>query len=83
MMLQLLRLFISMILQVTISFVVVRCVPVAWRKETLINVNINLNVGLTELKEIGLCNVSDCWILLLLFLGATTSIFECFGLLNI
>jgi len=38
--------------------------PVAWREETLINtsIKINLNVGLTELKEIGLCNVSDCWI---------------------
>jgi len=60
MMLQLLKLFTSMILQVTISFVVFHCMSVAWRNETLINININLNVGLTELKEIGLCNVSDC-----------------------
>jgi len=62
MMLQLQRLFTSMILQITISFVALHCMPVAWRKETLINININLNVGLTELKEIGFCNVSDCWI---------------------
>lgn len=58
MMLQLLKLFSSMILQVTIPFVVLHCVPVAWRKETLINININLNVGLTELKKIGLCKGS-------------------------
>jgi hypothetical protein len=62
MMLQLLKLFTTMILQVTISFVVLHCMPVAWRNETLININISLNVGLTEWKEIGLCNVSDCWI---------------------
>jgi hypothetical protein len=61
-MLQLLRLFIGMILQVTISFVVLHCMPVAWRIETLINININLNVGRNEVKENGLCDVSDCWI---------------------
>ena len=39
MMLQLLRLFTSMILQVTISFVVLHWMSVVWRKETLININ--------------------------------------------
>jgi hypothetical protein len=50
MMLQLRRLFTGMILQVTISFVVLHCMPVAWRIETLINININLNVGRNEVK---------------------------------
>jgi hypothetical protein len=51
MMLQLLRLFSGVILQVTISFVVLCCVPFARHMETLINININLNVGRTEVKE--------------------------------
>jgi hypothetical protein len=49
MMLQLLRLFNGMILQIEISFVVLHCVPVASCMETLIN--INLNVGQIEVKE--------------------------------
>jgi hypothetical protein len=55
MMLQLLRLFSGMILQTTISFVVLHCVPFAWRMKTLINININLNVGRTEVKEKTVC----------------------------
>jgi hypothetical protein len=61
-MLQLLKLFTGMILQVTISFVVLHCTPVAWRIETLINININLNMGRTEVKENGFCDVFDCWV---------------------
>jgi hypothetical protein len=61
-MLQLLKLFTGVILQVTISFVVLHCTPVAWRIETLINININLNMGRAEVKETCFCDVSDCWI---------------------
>jgi hypothetical protein len=61
-MLQLLRLFTGLILQVTISIVVLHCMPVAWRIETLINITINLNVGRNEVQENGFCDVSDCWI---------------------